>query len=69
MTWDELQNIRPDLKHDGQVLTDIECPECGKQIYLNDRIILTSYPVKYSYWCTCGWCGTSHFKWHKEYGG
>lgn len=62
MTWNEFLNqpISPCLT--GQLQTDIDCPECGRKIYYDSTIILTSYPAKYSYWCSCGWQGYSHCK-------
>ena len=63
MTWDELLNMEFENGHDGQVLTDIDCPACGRKIYFNSRIVLTTYPAKYSYWCRCGWSDCSYIKW------
>lgn len=62
MTWEELLNQH--IKYDGQILTDIDCPKCGRKIYLDDRIVLTTYPAKYYYWCPCGWTGSAYIKWH-----
>ena len=64
MTWDQMLDIPIEEATTGQVLTDIECPECGRKIYLNTGIILTSYPAKYHYWCACGWSDCSHIRWH-----
>lgn len=63
MNWNELhsQKINEDIT--GQILTDVDCPKCGRKIYLDNTIILTSYPEKYRYWCPCGWEGYSHVKW------
>ena len=55
MKWDEFINNNMTDDFDGQRLTNVECPECGKKVYLNTKIVLTSYPAKYSYWCSCGW--------------
>ena len=66
MKWDDFANTVP-VSFDGQVLTNIECPQCGRQIYLNKRIVLTSYPEKYSYWCTCGWNGYSAIQWEEDH--
>lgn len=66
MTWDELLNMKFENGYDGQVLTDIDCPQCGRKIYLDARIILTTYPGKYSYWCSCGWVGSAHIRWSGE---
>lgn len=61
MTWEEFKSnefIEDNLT--GQILTDIECPKCGKKIYYDSTMILASYPPQYSYWCKCGWHGTSY---------
>ena len=64
MTWEEFKTnefVEDNLT--GQILTDIECPECGKKIYYDSTVVLTSYPAQYSYWCKCGWAGTSYGAW------
>ena len=38
---------------------DIECPECGKKIYVRTNITIAIYPPKSSYFCECGWSGTA----------
>lgn len=64
MTWEDfVNNSPPNFENPGQVLTDIPCPKCGKNIYLNNLIVLSSIPPKYSYWCTCGWAGCAFTKW------
>jgi len=63
MTWEEMLNIPIPEASTGQAQTDIECPACGKNIYLNTSIVLTTYPETYHYWCSCGWYGYSHVKW------
>lgn len=63
MTWEELLDNSNAVNLNGQVKTNIECPKCGRPIYLDNTIILTSYPAKYSYWCACGWTGTAPIKW------
>ena len=65
MTWEELLNEDISSSFNGQVQTDISCPKCGRKIYLDNTIILTSYPEKYVYWCSCGWKGFAHKKWCK----
>ena len=62
MKWEELLDKKIDKITTGQILTDIECPECGRNIYFNSSLILTSYPQKYQYWCSCGWVGSSHVR-------
>ena len=61
MTWEEFENanrlndtylIEPTRK-----LTDIDCPKCGKKIYVRTDIVLTSYPPQSQYECDCGWVG------------
>ena len=64
MTWDEFLNT-PIPQSKGQIETDIECPKCGRNVYLDNTIILTSYPAKYCYWCSCGWSGSGPAKWSK----
>lgn len=39
--------------------TDIECPECGKKIYVRTNITVATYPPKSFYFCECGWSGTA----------
>ena len=48
MTWEELLDNSNIVDLNGQVKTNIECPKCGRPIYLDNTIILTSYPAKYS---------------------
>ena len=66
MKWDEFDNANVSVAANGQVMTDIECPICGKKVLLDSRVILTSLPPKYWYWCSCGWSGASYRKWGKE---
>ena len=67
MTWEEFKtNEFVGVNFATQILTDIECPECGKKIYYDSSIILTSYPPKYSYWCKCGWRDTSFAPWARR---
>lgn len=63
MEWDELLSMNIESKYTGQVRTDIQCPQCGRYIYLDNTIILTSFPAKYRYWCSCGWTGSAHVAW------
>lgn len=65
MTWEEFLDVKVEEDFTGQVHTDIECPKCGRKIYLNNMIVLTSYPVKYAYWCSCGWEGTAPLRWKR----
>lgn len=66
MKWNEFLDNKLDFDHTGQIQTDIECPKCGRNIYLNTTIILTTYPAKYSYWCACGWQDCAPTKWIKS---
>ena len=66
MKWDEFNGLNLQVMHDGQVRTDIECPKCGEKIFWDSRVVLTSLPPQYCYWCTCGWKGNSYRKWGKE---
>ena len=63
MTWEEVLNKNIGSNYNGQVLTDIICPECGRNIYMDKTIVLTTYPEKYRYWCSCGWQGYAPYKW------
>ena len=66
MKWEQLLDEQMANNYNDQIQTDIECPECGRKIYLDNTIILTTYPCKYKYWCSCGWTGTAHIKWSKD---
>lgn len=55
MTWNEYLADCEDCLYYGQTKTNIVCPKCGKNIYLDNTVVLTSYPAKYRYWCSCGW--------------
>lgn len=66
MKWEQLLDEPIANDYSDQIQTDIECPECGRKIYLDTTIVLTSYPCQYRYWCTCGWSGTAHIKWSKD---
>ncbi len=61
MKWNEVSDKTVSISKTGQVLTNVECPKCGG-MYLDDSLILTSYPVKYKYWCPCGWVGYAHVR-------
>lgn len=66
MTWQEFLNENIDWKYTGQEQTDIECPRCGRNVYLDKSIVLTSYPEKYLYWCSCGWHDCAPSKWMRR---
>lgn len=63
MTWREFNEQPINFVGDRYKLTEIECPKCGKKIYYDSGVILTSYPAKYYYWCRCGWSDYSAIKW------
>lgn len=63
MEWSEFLDQNISNNYNGQVLTDINCPKCGRKIYYDRTIVLTSYPEKYRYWCSCGWVGSAHRIW------
>lgn len=62
-SWDEWTNQTLDENLTGQIKTEIMCPECGRLVYYDSSVALTSYPTKYKYWCVCGWSEFSPFKW------
>ena len=63
MTWEEFLNKNIESQDNGQVRTDIDCPKCGRKIYFDRTIMLTSYPSKFSYWCSCGWTSAAPERW------
>lgn len=62
MKWEDFKKQREE-KGGLTVSTkkvDIQCPECGEDIFLITNIVLTSYPPKNSYFCkNCGWGGSA----------
>lgn len=62
MKWEEFLDKNID-SYNGQIQTNIECPKCGRKIYYDSTIILTSYPCKYYYWCSCGWSDSAPQRW------
>lgn len=66
MEWKDFNKGELEITNAGQVLTDIRCPECGRFIFMGTTIVLASYPAQYSYWCACGWSGTSYKSWFKK---
>lgn len=59
MTWDEFLKKEPEKIHPVYSITNIECPKCGKYLYVDNTIVLTSLPPKKNYFCDCGWSGTA----------
>lgn len=60
MTWEEFLNKK--VKEERRVQTNIDCPKCGRKIYWDSTFVLTSFPAKYAYWCSCGWYDYAPFK-------
>ena len=61
ITWEDFQKGLNNLNkiEDKYSITNIECPKCGKFIYKNNMMVLTSYPPKTLYECLeCGWKGS-----------
>lgn len=63
MTWEEFLAEPMDTYLTGQKETDIECPQCGRRVYLDTTVVLTTYPAKHKYWCACGWSDCSPIRW------
>lgn len=62
MKWEDYKNRKVGEMIDSSEwdITNIECPECGKKIYMNIRYILTSYPPQHYFRCfKCDWHGTA----------
>ena len=63
MTWEEFKKSTRQFSIGFGVdtfkkeITDIDCPKCGKKIYVRTDIVLASYPPKRQYECDCGWIG------------
>ena len=66
MIWDEFIDKGTADDFVGQVQTDVDCPRCGRKIYFDGTVVLTTYPAKYCYWCRCGWTGTTAVKWRSD---
>lgn len=61
MKWEEYKNkIQLNLNFEKREQVDVQCPNCGKNIYKRLDIVLTSYPEQYQYECDCGWVGYSY---------
>ena len=61
MDWNDFKKYFPPQEiFERREKTDINCPECGKQIYRRTDIVLTSYPAQYQYECDCGWIGYAY---------
>lgn len=45
-----------------------KCSKCGAQLYINDSVVLTSYPPQYQYYCkACGNVETSMIRVNPSY--
>ena len=68
MKWDEYKDREiSNAYYPNTIQTTVECPKCGKHIYMRTNIILTSEPPQYVYFCECGWSGYSTSKWIIHY--
>ena len=66
MKWEQFERMYPCTQEfTNKVLTDIECPKCGKNLFQRMDIVLTSYPAQYQYECECGFVGYSHARWNE----
>lgn len=69
MKWEEFLNTEVDdvMLNDiyNAVKTDIECPDCGRPIYMNNTVLI-GLPAQYRYWCVCGWNDHTPLKWKNE---
>lgn len=65
MTWDEYNLLGTDGYHlsDAYIETNIKCPICGRNMYFDNTVVLTSCPPQYKYMCKCGWRGFSYKCW------
>jgi predicted RNA-binding Zn-ribbon protein involved in translation (DUF1610 family) len=58
MIWGDFVKNNDFLDRCEYLLTIIECPDCGNQIYVNIENVLPSKPPKHKYKCMiCGWEG------------
>ena len=45
----------------GERQTNIECPKCNSLLYVNDSIVLASYPPQKRYYCkNCGFADLAY---------
>ena len=66
MTWEQFEQMNQyTQEYSNKVLTNIECPKCGKKLSQRTDIVLTSYPCQYQYECECGFIGYSHAQWEE----
>lgn len=57
MRWHEfLEKVKIHPELEQAVLTDIECPNCGRRIYREDNVTLTIHMSRSRYFCIgCDW--------------
>lgn len=68
MKWEDFLNTEVNdymLDIYNAVKTDIECPDCGRSIYMN-RTVLFGVPSQHKYWCVCGWSDHSPLSWEEK---
>ena len=67
MKWEQFKrmNNRNTQEYTNRILTNIECPKCGKNLFQWTNMVLTTYPEQYQYECECGFVGYSHVQWNK----
>lgn len=57
MKWEDFVTAKEKIVYRDAERVDIQCPKCGKDIWVKTNVILASYPPKRSYFCECGWSG------------
>lgn len=66
MKWEEFSRYNPMPSNEddrSKIKTTIVCPECGKQVYLDNTVVLASNPPSYRYYCECGWVDYCMRRW------
>ena len=58
MKWEEYKKDDDCIVCPSYVLTDIECPKCSENIYMDMSIEYMTSPPKHDFYCfKCGWKG------------
>jgi len=59
MKWEDFEKQRNliDISTSNRQITDIECPKCGRKIFVRTDLVLASNPPQQQYECDCGWVG------------
>ena len=59
MKWEDFEKQRNliDISTSNRQITDIECPKCGRKIFVRTDLVLASNPPQHQYECDCGWVG------------